>query len=150
MWGRTGGWHRPPLLWLHRDPGEQIHHPPSVTVLFRRLPLLKCCSERISWQPIRLLFHQEVSAAEKTRENEGKTNNERVFLREAKLKASEGVNDGYAVCCRVCCVYSNAEQWLPFQAYECLKTWQVCFCARYVITVFVVLTYRHEEAKRIQ
>lgn len=43
-------------------------------------------SGRIYWQRIRLLFHQEVSAEETTQE--GKTNSERVFLRETKLKLS--------------------------------------------------------------
>lgn len=39
-------------------PPVQIHHPLSVTVLFKQLSLLKCYSERGG---ARLLFHQEVS-----------------------------------------------------------------------------------------
>lgn len=36
---------------VNDDPHGQIRHPPSVTLLFRRLPLLKCYSER-QWEDL--------------------------------------------------------------------------------------------------
>lgn len=65
----------------------------SVTVLFRRLPLLKCYRQRQRQDLLRenqTLFYQEASTQHVSGGNtrEGwKTNTERVFLRETKLKS---------------------------------------------------------------